>query len=193
MANSASSPNAFWSSPVNEPKRSYKYLVKWGDGDIPWYFVSAIDLPQIEVSQAETHALNHTFKWTGRPTWQDITMEVTDSESLNAMKVIIDKFKASGYVYPNRPTQLGTMSKQAFVREFGQLVVKEIDWSEHIIGEWKFQNAWIKSIDPGKKAYESDETQKISMSVVFDWAEYTTELAGTYIGEGSDSHPWTVR
>lgn len=174
--------NAFWASPINEPKRSYKYKVKWASGDIPWFFVSSIDLPKVEVSQAETHALNHTFKWTGRPTWQDISLEITDSEALNAMKVVMDKFTRSGYVFPTRPTQLTTMSKKAFVDEFGDLQIQELTWEGKLLGTWKLQNAWIKSIDPGKKAYESDEVQKISMSVVYDWAEYSTEGAGTQLG-----------
>lgn len=183
MPNPTVGSNAFWASPINEPKRSYKYMVVWGDGDIPWYFVSSIDLPKVEVSQAETYALNHTFKWTGRPTWQDITMEITDSESLNAMEIVMDKFRKSGYIYPERPTQMGTMSKQAFVEEFGQLEVREIDWKGDLVGTWKFLNAWIKSIDPGKKSFESDETQKITMSVVYDWAQYTVEGKGTPQGE----------
>ena len=176
-------PNAFWASPVNEPKRSYKYLVQWGNGDIPWYIVSSIDLPKIELGQAETHALNHTFKWTGRPTWQDVNMEITDQEYLNAMKIIMDKFRQSGYAYPDRPTQYRTISKQGAIAAFGQLIIQEITWDEKIIGEWKFLNAWIKSIDPGKKAYESDDPQKLAMTVVYDWAEYTTENRGTFIGE----------
>lgn len=176
-------PNVFWASPVNEPKRSYKYIVSWANGDIPWYLVSSIDLPKIEIGQAETHALNHTFKWTGRPTWQDITMEITDSESLNAVKVLMQKLNEGGYTYPQRPTQYITISKQGFIQAFGQLVIKEISWDSTVLGEWKFLNAWIKSIDPGKKAYESDEVQKISMSVVYDWAEYTTENAGLMLDE----------
>lgn len=177
------SPNAFWASPVNEPKRSYKYLVSWGNQDIPWYIVSSIDLPKVELGQVETHALNHTFKWTGRPTWQDINMEITDQEYLNAMKIIMEKFKQAGYNYPDRPTQYRTISKQGAMSAFGELVIKEITWDEHIIGEWKLINAWIKSIDPGKKAYESDDPQKLAMTVVYDWAEYTTINRGTFIGE----------
>lgn len=163
--------NYFWSRPTAEPKRSYKYLAKFANSEIPWFLVSSIDLPKADIGEATTHALNHTFKWPGRITWQDVSMEVTDSESLNAVNVLVAKLRGAGYVYPS-VDNYATISKQGSITSFGVLTIQELNWEGKKIGEWYLQNAWVKKIDAGKKAYESDDVQKISLTVTYDWAEY---------------------
>lgn len=179
---------AFWARPEAEPKRSYKYIVKWipqnSDEEMPWFLVSSIDLPKATLGQTETHALNHTFKWPGRITWDDINMEVTDSEYFDAARYIVDRMKKAGYSYPDNPTNYRTISKKGNVDAFGTLEIQEITWDEKVIGTWTLRNPWVKSFESGKKAYESDDAQKISMTITYDWAEYvafepeTRPLAG---------------
>jgi hypothetical protein len=170
---------AFWASPAAEPKRSYKYLVKWiGAGeqaktDIPWFLVSSVDMPKAKTGVAETHALNHTFKWPGRITWEDINMEITDSEALDCANVIVEKLIGSGYAYPETPNVYRTISKQGAIAAFGNVKIQEITWDEKLIGEWELRNAWVNNFEFGKKAYESDDVQKITMSITYDWAKYT--------------------
>lgn len=164
----------FWASHLVEPKRSYKYLARWFNGDVPWWHVSSIDLPKYELGEAQVHALNHTFKYPGRITWQDVNMEITDGESANIVYVIMKKLLAAGYAYPESPNVYRTISKAGVVRELGQLVVQEITWDEKVIGEWQFKNAWIKSFDSAKRAYESDDAVKISLTITYDWAQYVT-------------------
>jgi hypothetical protein len=98
-------------------------------------------------------------------------MEVTDSESLNAVNVLVAKLRGAGYVYPS-VDNYATISKQGSITSFGVLTIQELNWEGKKIGEWYLQNAWVKKIDAGKKAYESDDVQKISLTVTYDWAEY---------------------
>lgn len=171
--------SSFWASPEAEPKRSYKYLAVWGDKSIPWFVISSVDLPKAETGEAKTYALNHTFKWPGRITWNDISMEITDSEKLDCAKVLVDKLIKSGYSYPENPTIYRTISKQGAIAAFGgSLTIYEITWDEKIIGAWKLKNAWVKSFELGKKAYESDDPQKISLNITYDWAFYDVSEKG---------------
>ncbi len=165
-------PNFFWASSLVEPKRSYKYIVNWTESGLGWFLVSAIDLPKYELGEVTTSALNHTFKYPGKITWQDTNIEITDSESVNAVKILMNKLTESGYTAPETPDVYRTISKEGCIRALGILLVKEITWDEKLIGEWTFKNAWIKSFDSGKRSYETDETVKINLAVTYDWAVY---------------------
>jgi len=171
--------SAFWASHLVEPKRSYKYKVDWGDGRTPWYLFSAVDLPKYTLGETPVHALNHTFKYPGRITWDDITMEITDSESIDAAGVLIEKLLQAGYAYPTSPNVYRTISKQGCIAAMGILRITEMTWDERIIGQWTLKNAWIKSFDSGKRSYDSDDAVKISLTVTYDWAEYSANPEGS--------------
>lgn len=175
----ADAPSAFWASHLVEPKRSYKYLVNWGDGSLPWYLIASVDLPKYELGESQAHALNHTFKYPGRITWQDTQMEIADSEAIDAVNVLMQKLLQAGYAYPTGPNQYKTISKQGAMEALGILRITEITWDEKIIGQWTFQNAWIKTFDAGKRAYESDDNVKIALTITYDWAEYSGNPVGS--------------
>lgn len=179
----AGSVNTFWSSIENEPKRQYKYVVEWGD--VPWFVVTSIAQPKYELGETVVSALNHDFKYPGRIKWQDVQLEITDSENINVANILIKKLLQSGYAFPTSGNQYRTISKKGCVQALGQLILKEITGGEFlgagptpqdeakIIGEWKFTNAWIKSFDAGQNTYTSDEAKKITLTVVYDYAAYT--------------------
>lgn len=193
--------DTFWSSINNEPKRKYKYVVEWGD--VPWFVVSKTDLPKYTNGETEVNALNHTFYYPGRIKWETITMEITDSESLNSAKTLQKKLIQSGYAFPKNANQFQTISKKSAVEALGQLVLKEITGGgapgtsqgglvsepARVIGEWTFKNAWIKESDNGgSKEYASDDVQKITLTVRYDWAQYKAYALedAPYIGESFD-------
>lgn len=168
MADSA----AFWASPLVEPKRKFKFLCFLGD--IPPFVVKSVQKPKQAISKIDIPWLNHTFKFTGRNTWDDITIEFIDNEQVNTLKMLQDKLKQAGYLFPTSPSQLTTISKRAAVQALGDVRIQQLTYEDKILEEWSLVNAWISSIDPGGSDYGTDEAVTISCTIVFDWAQVET-------------------
>ncbi len=179
----------FWSSPNAEAKRKYKYVARWSNSGLPYFVVSKVSLPKLTVGEAEVNSLNHTFYYPGRVKWEDVEMEIVDSESIDCAKIIMAKFEEAGYGFPTTPSQYRTISKQGAVNALGILEIQQISWEAQIIGSWKFTNAWIKSFNPGDMDYSSDEIQKINLTIKYDFAQYDTSETGNFIADQIGVHP----
>jgi hypothetical protein len=164
--------NAFWASHLVEPKRKFKFLCFVGD--IPPFVVKSVQRPKQSISKIEISWLNHTFKYTGRNTWDDITIEFIDSEAVNTLKMLQDKLRQSGYFFPTSPSQLNTISKRGAVTALGDIRIQQLTYEDKVMEEWKLVNGWISSIDPGNSDYGTDEPVNVSVTIVFDWAEIET-------------------
>lgn len=171
----------FWSSPNAEAKRKYKFVARWSNSGLPYFVIAKVDLPKLDIAEAEVNSLNHTFYYPGRVKWNDVQMEIVDSESINCCKIIMQKFVESGYGFPTTPNQYRTISKAGAVKALGTLEIQEISWDATILGTWKFTNAWIKTFDAGGMDYSSDEIQKINLTIKYDFANYDTENAGEFL------------
>jgi len=42
------------------------------------------------------------------------------------------------------------------------------------VDEWTLNNAFISQVDFGEVSYESDDIVNISLTIMYDWATYTT-------------------
>jgi len=164
--------SAFWASPLVEPKRKFKFLCFIGD--IPPFVVKSVQKPKQAISKIEIPWLNHTFKYTGRNSWDDITVEFVDNEQVNTLKLLQDKLKQSGYFFPTSPSQLNTISKRGAVTALGDIRIQQLTYGDGILEEWTLINGWISSIDPGSNDYGSDEAVTVSVTIVFDWAQVET-------------------
>lgn len=168
---------AFWASHLVEPKRKFKFLCNVGD--IPEFVVKSVTKPKQTISKIEIPWLNHTFKYTGRNQWDDITIEFIDSEAVNTLQKLQQKLEQAGYKLPKSPDELTTISKRGAVNALGDVTIKQMTYDGQIMEEWRLINAWISSIDPGQNDYGTDEAVTISVTFVFDFAEiitYTTSI-----------------
>lgn len=165
-------PTAFWASPLVEPKRKFKFLCFVGD--IPPFVCKSVQKPKQTISKIEIPWLNHTFKYTGRNQWEDITIEFVDSEQVNTLQMLQNKLKQSGYFFPTTPNQLNTISKRGAVQALGDIKIQQLTYDKYILEEWTLVNAWISSIDPGSNDYSTDEPVTVSVTIVFDWAQVET-------------------
>lgn len=164
--------SAFWASPLVEPKRKFKFLCLIGD--IPPFVVKSVVKPKQTISKIEIPWLNHTFKYTGRNSWDDITIEFTDSEQVNTLQMLQNKLRQSGYFFPTSPSQLNTISKRGAVNALGDVKIQQLTYEDKMLEEWTLVNAWIASIDPGQNDYGTDEPVTVSVTIVFDWAQVET-------------------
>jgi hypothetical protein len=70
----------FWSNVNTDPKRRFRFILQ--AGNIPVWTVKTAEKPRVTVGTVEHQFLNHTFKYPGRVTWDNITMTLVDPVDL---------------------------------------------------------------------------------------------------------------
>lgn len=168
----------FWSSHVLEPKRNFRF--RMNVGDVCFYLVKSAGRPNFEISQAEHSYLNHTFKFPGKVTWQDVDVTLVDpidDNSLEKMKTIIVN---SGYHWIREDeilnsSELNTISKKKAVEALSigngkGLKLQQIDADGRVVDEWSFRNAWISKVTPNELAYENEDLSDITLTITYDFA-----------------------
>lgn len=77
---------AFWSSQLLEPKRSFRFIVRFkGLTDMATFYAKKCTKPELEISKTEHKYLNHTFKYPARATWSDVTLTLVDPATPDAI------------------------------------------------------------------------------------------------------------
>jgi len=169
-----------WTSAKTAPKRLFQFYVSFGtDNKIPVWTIKTATLPKANVSAIEHSFLNHTFKYPGRVTWDNITLTLVDPISQQTSKIVLDALIASGYQNPSADAgsmhgKGKTISKEKAVGAISDVLLVQTN-SEGIVKEkWKLVNPWIVSADfGGTLDYTSDELNEITIELAFDWAERT--------------------
>jgi hypothetical protein len=163
----------FWSKTTSEPKRQYTYQVHFGDFEP--FLVKSAKKPSFSLGEATTSYLNHTFKYPGRITWDELSITFYDhADKDNAARDLMKKLIASGYNYPsgNSPqNNLSTVSKDQVTSALGEVRMEQLNHAGQVIETWVLKNAWFSKIDFGQLEYDSDEVITIEMTLNFDWAE----------------------
>lgn len=187
----------FWSDAQLEPKRQFRFLfILPGGGvdsnEVETYLVRSVNKPQITIGGETTVSyLQHTFKYPGRVTWNDITVTLTDviDPTNDVSSRLASMIRRSGYIIPDTETNAQfSINKQAAVAAMGTPLIQQLDNGDpesgrpsRVIEEWKLWNAYIKSVDfGGSLNYTSDAMVDLSLTIGYDWAEYT-------LGEGANT------
>ena len=160
----------FWSNVNSDPKRRFRFTV--GIGNIPVWTIKTAVKPKAAVSVVEHQFINHTFKYPGRVTWENISMTLVDPVSPDLAQTFLEKLKGSGYAYPRDQNERGSISKKNSVGALGAIRISQIDADGAPIETWDLHNPFLTNIDfGGSLDYTSDEMNEISVEVAFDWAE----------------------
>ena len=99
----------FWSNVNTDPKRRFRFILQ--AGNIPVWTVKTAAKPRVTVGTVEHQFLNHTFKYPGRVTWDNITMTLVDPVDPDLAFTFLQKLKRSGYSYPTSPSVRSTINK----------------------------------------------------------------------------------
>jgi hypothetical protein len=59
------------------------------------------------------------------------------------------------------------------VDALGNVVIHELSGQGGLVGEWTLENAFITDAKFGDLNYENDNLLNISLTIQYDWAEYT--------------------
>tara|TARA_R100001082_G_C4265000_1_gene117184 strand:+ start:70 stop:597 length:528 start_codon:yes stop_codon:yes gene_type:complete len=161
----------FWSNVNTDPKRRFRFIL--AIGSIPVWTVKTAIKPKANVSTVEHQFINHTFKYPGRVTWDNITVTLVDPVEPDMAYTFLDKLRKSGYDYPTTSNVRGSISKaKSVVDGLGGISLQQIDSDGNVIEEWFLKNPWIVSVDfGGNLDYTADEMNEITVEVAYDWAE----------------------
>ena len=160
----------FWSNVKSDPKRRFRFTL--GIGSIPIWTVKTATKPKSNVSVVEHQFINHTFKYPGRVTWDNISITLVDPVDPDLAKTFLDTLRKSGYQYPTTSNIRGSMSKDKAVGALGQIRISQIDDEGNPIEEWDLHAPFLTSIDfGGNLDYTADEMNEITLEIAYDWAE----------------------
>ena len=185
----------FWTSPTQDPKRAYRFVVDLASGagttgfvnGASWY-ASKADKPKFSVSETEHKYINHTFWYPGRVTWENVTVTLVDPAEPNAAAATAEILTQSGYQIPGSSTAAEvatTINKSSATNALGQVTITQIGEDPTIpLERWTLKNAWIQAANFSQLDYGSDELSTIELVIRYDWAELDTESAtGTSTGQ----------
>ena len=178
----------FWSDIQLEPKRQFQFLFLIpGDTSIETYVVKSVNKPAVTIGQgANINYLQHTFKYPGKLTWNDISVTLLDTIDIDDTTSKLSRMiRESGYVIPDSEANARfSFSKKSATNALNKPVIQQLDAgipgerAPKVVEEWKLWNAWVKSITFGSGlAYGNDSIVECTLGISYDWAAYTTDPA----------------
>jgi hypothetical protein len=179
---------AFWTDTSNiaSPKRNFRFRVQFADnssfntanevGTTEMYWAKTAQKPGFTVGSTEHSYLNHTFKFPGRVSWNDVSITMVDPGGAQGVGYALAlMLKNAGYSVPNTASDLQTISKASAVGATGTITVTQLNAEGEPIEEWRLYNAFITEASFGTLDYGSEELTEYSVTLRYDWAEMTTD------------------
>ncbi len=176
---------------VNNPKRNFRFHVQFtnmgeltGYGDSILYYAKTANKPSFTLGETQHNYLNHTFKFPGRVTWNDVTITMVDPGPKSGVAGVTTNglaygltqlLQQSGYAIPTGAkavTDFTTISKTKAVSGIGDVIVTQLDHDGNELEKWTLYNAFLSDIKYGDLDYSSDDLTEYSITIRYDWAEY---------------------
>jgi hypothetical protein len=196
---------AFWNEATVEPKRKFKFLLRFGAASdaLPSFVVKKVNKPELTLSETPHKFLGHTYYFPATQTWNEINCTVidpagfggsgdTNASTLQAPSVDVAEglyrvLLASGYQSPTAQgyslaggasATLRTFAKSTATAQFDQIQIVQIDAIGKEIERWTLNNAWIKKMTFGELDYSSDDINEITLTFRYDWADLSVSRNG---------------
>ena len=182
----------FWTtdyngSGVTNPKRAFRFKITIGAfsdtavgsdlGTNVVFWAKTADKPSFTLSETAHNYLNHTFKFPGRVTWNDVTITMVDPGGEKGVAFALTKIlNESGYVVPTDASQFQTISKTKAVGGLGEVLCQQLDDEGNVLESWTLNNSFISDVNFGNLDYGSEELTEYSITVRYDWATYNEGL-----------------
>lgn len=152
-------------------KRRFRFDVQVGGNSVPMYYIKTAVKPKANISTVEHQFLDHTFKYPGRVTWDNITLTLVDPVNPDLAAEWLKILLKSGYQYPDTSNQRGSMSKLKATNALVGCTISSLDSDGRQIETWTLQNPFMVSVDfGGSLDYTSDEMQEITVEIAYDYA-----------------------
>lgn len=125
-------------------------------------------VPKCDINQIEIKRGNDIYKYPGMPVWNDITCEFNDFINSN-IREILYAWKAEAY---STTVKCGPTSPADYKKT---ITLKQYTSYNKCIGTWVITGAWIKELAEPDLDVESDDARVISITFVYDYADYIPE------------------
>ena len=178
----------FWTtdyngSGVTNPKRAFRFKITVGAfsdtaigsdlGTNVVFWAKTADKPTYTLGETTHNYLNHTFKFPGRVTWNDISITMVDPGGEKGVAFALTKIlNQSGYVVPTDASQFQTISKTKAVGGLGEVLCQQLDDEGNVQESWTLNNSFISEVNFGTLDYGSEDLTEYSMTIRYDWATY---------------------
>ena len=173
----------FWLNPTFEPKRQFRFLVEVSlEGQDLTFLAKSVSRPSYSINENPHTFFNHTFYYPGRVTWETVDITLVDPVQPNGAQLLYEYLGRIGVQVPvSFDAAVGTtITKDSATSGVGDIKIQEIatlpDNNTSIVeGEWKLINAFFTSVNFGDHSYDSEDMVEISLTVRYDWAEYSLQ------------------
>ena len=174
----------FWLNPTFEPKRQFRFLVQMSlNGQDLTFLAKSAGRPNYSISENPHQFFNHTFYYPGRVTWETVDITLVDPVQPNGAELLYNYLANIGVQVPTSFTAAvgTTITKDSATSALGDIKIQEIATpagggnTSVIEGEWKLINAFFTSVNFGDHSYDSEDMVEISLTVRYDWAEYSLQ------------------
>tara|TARA_Y100000310_G_scaffold345668_1_gene468014 strand:+ start:4666 stop:5226 length:561 start_codon:yes stop_codon:yes gene_type:complete len=167
----------FWGSMSVDPKRKFRWFVEFTNtqGNILQLAAKMIRKPSFEIVNTQHKWINHTFNFPSRLEWKEISLSLVDIGGQTDITTVLERIiENSGYRRPKDPgVSKISITKNNAVAAFGNnFKIKQINADGEPIETWTLINPWVRAIEFGDLDYASDELVELSLSIVYDFAEY---------------------
>jgi hypothetical protein len=127
------------------------------------WIVNAVDRPKMKVNSVPIKYLNYEQKVAGHVTFDDLNVELIDLQGPSSVQLIMEWYRLCA------ENLTGRMGYASGYKKDLRLVALD----PTLVGVQQFTifGAFISQIDFGKNEYTSDEVQKISLTLSYDYAE----------------------
>ena len=172
---------SFWTdATLQDPKRKFRFTVTLSAyPDSARWYAKSVTKPRFEIGGTDHKFLNHTFKYPGSVTWQDVTCTLVDPVSPDAVANTMAIIQNAGYVVPGGPNILTTMSKRKAIAALGGVTIDQIDDVGNPLETWTLRNAYISGVNLGDLSYGEETLSEIALTLKYDWATCeTANVAG---------------
>ena len=187
----------FWTQANATPKRNHRFLVEiteLGKGNgmagqsVIWW-AKTVSSPSFSVTSVTHSFLDNEFHFPGRVQWKEVTMQLVDPVSPDAVSLTNQMINDFGYVVKNRqnldpasqpnpqvPGSPVTFDRKRTGSAIGDFLIQILDEDGRTLEKWTLHNAFPTDIKYGDMDYTSDELRTIDMTVKYDWA--TCDIIG---------------
>ena len=180
---------AFWTSPLSEPKRKHRFILRIPDLIVPngplegqafpEYLAKSVTKPSYTVGTTDHKFLGNTYYYPGAVTWNDVTAVIVNSVSPDGNELLYSALQQMGYLKPdiqedifNNNLDPSTPNKAAALATLGQVEFEELSGTGGTLGTWKLQNAFITNVTFGDLDYADEALLDINIQFKYDWATY---------------------
>ena len=178
--------NDYSGNKITNPKRNFRFRVQFTnidqyaedlEGTYLWYAKTA-QKPGFSLGEATHSYLNHTFKFPGRVTWDDVEITMVDPGGNKGIAYGLTKIlETSGYAIPQGAASdldFQTISKSKAVSAIGDVIVEQLDEKGLTVEKWVLYNAFLTKVTYGSLSYEDDNLTEYTVGLRYDWASYET-------------------